>query len=84
MHDLEVRDIFKAAWLWLRTSTRPNLTSENNDRIVFTFPDTEDIRNAVKDFLSDVNGIKTFTDLYKILRSEMYVTKGKANGRDES
>lgn len=83
--DLQVLDIFKAAYLWLRCGTRPNLIfDDDKNRIIFLFPDDEKTKNAVKDYLSDAGGIKTFVEFYKILRSEMYVVKGQGkNGKNE-
>lgn len=85
VYDLKVEDVFKASWLWLRTGNRPNMIPDDihKDRVIFTFPDNEIVRNEVKNFLADTDRIKTYVNFYKILRSEMYVFRGKKNNGND-
>ena len=85
MGGLEVRDVFKVAWIWFKTGIRPELLPDKGQpgKIVFTFPDTPEVRGSIHDFLNDVNGIKSFVEHYRLVRGEMYLKRDKGKNGTE-
>lgn len=79
---IEIRDIFKATFLWLKTGFRPTLT-KNGDMIFFLFPDTEETEKTLHDFFDNISApIKDYITMYQILRAEMYMVKGSVKNHE--
>lgn len=78
--DIVLFDLFIASDIWRRTSQRPALVyDENRDRITFVWPFSTEVKDAIEKHLSDKK-IKQYIELYKSLRSEMYLLKNKNGG----
>lgn len=86
MRFIEIYDLFKTAWIWQVTNIKPisNPSDSSHQKIFFTFPDTEEIRSAIRSFLSDENGIKSFCERYKVVRAEMFLLKGQNDDKLEA
>ena len=76
---LSVADVFKASLIKQRLNLHPKIQPDEHDsrRVVFLFPDTEQVREVVREYLADKNGIKTFIEVYRLLRTEMYLARQK-------
>lgn len=74
-----VYDPYKAAFIWWKTQRRPTLVQDpQRDRIIFKWEgSTDQIQTVIDDYLS--GDLKVYIELFKSLRSEMYLLKG--NGK---
>jgi hypothetical protein len=83
-----VIDIFKSSLIWLRTGERPLLQIDlqnktRRDNFVFLFSDTAEVRAAIDEYVRNETGFRSFSELYKNLRQELYLRKGTINERGQ-
>lgn len=77
MDGIKIYDLYKSADLWRRTGERPSLKKSENparDReIIFIFPDTASVQQAIREHQAGEGGIKSYIEYFKLLRAEMYL-----------
>lgn len=79
---LKVVDYLKAPFVWQKTGYKP--TVEIEDRIIFfQFPDEQQFRDAVNDFLAGAPSpnIKEYVGMFRVLRGEMMLLKNQTASR---
>lgn len=81
---VEVRDIYKAAYLFSRLSILPKLIEDNRNpgTYIFLFDDSESLRQEINNYINDTK-LKKIIEGFKYLRSLIYQEKnqrGNNNG----
>ena len=73
--EIEIRDVWKSAFIWQLTEQRPILKA-SGDRVIFLFPKSTEVEKALHLYFDNTPaGIKDFVSRYQILRGEMYLVK---------
>ena len=76
---LIIHCVYKSTHLWQLTGTRPLLQlDEKLGKVPFSFPRTAEREQAVSAHLGGCPSpnLKEYVTMFKILRAEMYLTKG--------
>lgn len=83
MEKVEIRDIYKAAYLFSRLSILPKLIEDNRNpgTYIFLFDDSKSLRQEIHNYINNTE-LKRLIEGYKYLRSLIYQEKNQRQAQN--